>query len=254
MSEQSYQESHVEAVKFTAPESGETAAPETVDTGVPGEQEPPKTFTQEDVDGAIQKRLGIERRKWEREQREIAEKAQPVPTEAPKPEQFRSQQEYLQALIDHGVSQGIAQREQQKQQREVVEVYRDRVAQVLDKYPDFEKVAHGDHIVITPESGAVIAASEIGPEIAYYLGSNPDEARRIAALPALRQAAEIGKIEAKLVDNPPAAKVSSAPNPIKPVGSRASTPNYSTSDPRWKGSDSEWIAQRNRELMKQARG
>jgi hypothetical protein len=100
-----------------------------------------------------------------------------------------------------------------------------------------------------------IRASDIGPDVAYYLGSNVKEAERIARLSPFLQAKEIGKIEAKLSDNPPIKKSTSAPAPITPVTARTSgtNPSYDTTDPRSikTMSTSEWIeAERQRQIRK----
>jgi hypothetical protein len=90
--------------------------------------------------------------------------------------------------------------------------------------------------------------------MAYYLGSNPKEAERISRLSPLSQAKELGKIEAKLSDNPPVKKTSSAPAPIAPVTARSSgSPATDTTDPRSikSMSTSEWIeAERQRQVKK----
>jgi hypothetical protein len=99
-----------------------------------------------------------------------------------------------------------------------------------------------------------IQSSDVGPEIAYYLGSNPKDADRISRLPALAQAKEIGKIEAKLASDPPVRRTTSAPAPISPVTARTSgSPAYDTTDPRSikTMSASEWIeADRARQVKK----
>jgi hypothetical protein len=99
-----------------------------------------------------------------------------------------------------------------------------------------------------------IQASDIGPEVAYYLGSNPKEADRIAKLSPYLQAKEIGKIEAKLAENPPVKKSSSAPTPISPVTPRGGNARVlDTTDPRSikEMSTSEWIeAERLRQIKK----
>ena len=99
-----------------------------------------------------------------------------------------------------------------------------------------------------------IQSSDVGPDMAYYLGSNPKEADRISRLSPFMQAKEIGKIEAKLSDNPPVKKTSSAPAPIAPVTARGSNAAaYDTTDPRSikNMSTSEWIeAERNRQIKK----
>ena len=89
-----------------------------------------------------------------------------------------------------------------------------------------------------------IQASDIGPDVIYWLGSNPKDAGRIAQLPPILQAKEIGKLEANLASNPPVKKTSTAPAPIVPVTARTSgAPAFDTTDPRSikNMSTSEWI-------------
>jgi hypothetical protein len=99
-----------------------------------------------------------------------------------------------------------------------------------------------------------IQSSDVGPELAYYLGSNPKEADRISRMTPLSQAKEIGKIEAKLVSAPPMKKTTSAPAPISPVTARSSGVSaYDTTDPRSTKTmtDSQWIeAERRRQIKK----
>jgi hypothetical protein len=89
-----------------------------------------------------------------------------------------------------------------------------------------------------------IQASDIGPEVAYYLGANPKEADRISRLAPFVQAKEIGRIEAKLATDPPVKRTTSAPAPISPVTARSTGgPAYDTTDPRSTKTmtDSQWI-------------
>ena len=99
-----------------------------------------------------------------------------------------------------------------------------------------------------------IQASDIGPEVIYFLGSNPKEAARISRLPPVLQAKEIGKIEANLASSPPVKKTSSAPAPIAPVAARTTGgASYDTTDPRSLKTmtTSEWIeAERQRQIKK----
>lgn len=252
-------ETLVPQAAVAAPDSEATAAPEVADNGVPGEEEAtPKTFTQEELDAKIGERLAKERRKWERDQAARAAEQPTQAPEAPDPSRFENVEAYASALkdyaeklADHKANQKIAERENQKQRNEIETTFEDRVDAFKAKHADFDKVALGDHVRITPAMAEVIKASELGPELAYHLGNNPGEAERIAALSPLVQARELGKIEATLSEkNPVAVKVSSAPEPIKPVGSRGTTPTYSPSDPRSVKvlSDSEWIAARNKQV------
>lgn len=234
-----------------APEPGPTASPEPANPGsLEGAEEPqPKTFTQEELEAAIGKRLAKERRAWERQQRQVTEETQRPANPLPDPSNFKSIDEYADALADHK----LMERETRKRMTEVEMAFDNREDEARGKYDDYEAVTRNPDLRITVEMMATIQESEIGPEIAYHLGMHPDEASRIAKLGPLAQAREIGKIEASLAANPPVKKASSAPDPIKPVGTRSSTPSYDTTDPRSikAMTASEWIeAERRRQMKK----
>jgi hypothetical protein len=202
----------------------------------------------------IGKRLAREQRKWEREQ---AQRAQPqMPPSAPvAPEQFESTDAYVEALAAQKAEQLLAQREQNRQQAELLESYHDREEKAREKYDDFEQVAYNPNLRITEAMAQSIQASDIGPDVAYHLGANPKEAERIARLSPLLQAKEIGKLEAKLASDPPVKKTSNAPTPISPITARSTgSPAYDTTDPRSikTMSTSDWIeAERQRQIKKQ---
>ena len=223
-----------------ASESEATAAP-IAETTRPEDQttETPKSFTQEELDAIVGKRLAREQRKWEREQ---AQRTVPTaPSELPPPDQFDSVETYAKAYAE----QMLREREVQKQRSEYVEAYHDREEDARGKYDDFEQVAYNPNLRITTVMAETIQTSDVGPDVAYYLGSNPKEADRISRLSPILQAKEIGKIEATLVSNPPVKKSSSAPTPISPVTARSSgAPAFDTTDPRSikTMTTSEWIA------------
>ena len=240
----------VEAVA-PAPEQVATAAPESVES-TPAEKpaEAPKTFTQEEVDALIGKRLAREQRKWERERQVKA--PPPAPAELPPADQFESVEKYAEALAEKKAAELLAQREQQRQQQELVEQYHQREESAREKYEDFEQVAYNPRLPVTSVMAETIQASDIGPDIAYFLGSNPKEADRIARLSPFLQAKEIGRIEAKLASSPPPVKQTTrAPAPIAPVTPRGGSAAYDTTDPRSLKamSTSEWIeAERQRQI------
>lgn len=240
----------------SAPTTDVTATPEVVDsTPEVAEQQPAKTFSQEELDAAIGKRLAREQRKWEREQAQRQSEQQtlraaPVATA----DQFESTEAYAEALALQKAEELIAKREAAKQQSAVLESYHDLEEEARSKYDDFEQVAYNPKLPVTSVMAETIQSSEIGPELAYYLGSNPKEAERISRMSPLGQAKEIGKIEAKLVSAPPVKKTTSAPAPISPVTARSSgAPAYDTTDPRSTKTmtDSQWIeAERRRQQKK----
>ena len=237
----------------TAPEEVATAAPQT--EVIAPEAEASKTFSQEELDAAIGKRLAREQRKWEREQAQrVAEtqtlRAPPVQSV----DQFESTEAYAEALAYQKAEQLLAQREAAKQQSQVLESYHDKEEEARSKYDDFEQVAYNPKLPITEVMAETIRSSDVGPELAYYLGTNPKDADRISRLTPLAQAKEIGKIEAKLASDPPMKRTSSAPAPISPVTARSTgSPAYDTTDPRSTKTmtDSQWIeAERARQRKK----
>ena len=181
--------------------------------------------------------------------------AQPANTAKPTLEQFDYDDEkYVDALTDWKVHQAI--QNQNKQNAEVTrrsqqeQVYQDfetkrqsTLVQGVTAYDDFEEVAiENPDLTITPQMAHVITGSDIGHEIAYYLGSNTAEAANIAKLQPLDQAAAVAKLETKLASKP-AKKISNAAAPIKPVGAKGST--STKIDP--KKDYAKWAAARNKE-------
>lgn len=237
----------VSAEPTPAPELEATAAPPESESSTPEA----KTFSQEEVDALISKRLAREQRKWERTQKA----AQPeAPTELPSADAFESTEAYAEALAERKAHELLARREAEKQQTATLDAYHDREEEARTKYDDFEQVAYNPNLRITDVMAETIRTSDIGPEVAYYLGQNPKDADRISRLPPLAQAKEIGKIEVKLASDPPARRTTSAPDPIRPVAARnATNPAYDTTDPRSvkSMSTSEWIeAERQRQIRK----
>ena len=238
-----------------APEQAPTAEPVAA-SDTPPEPETEgaaKSFTQEEVDAIFSKRLAKAQRKWDREQAQKA-KSQPVPSEPLKADDFADTQTYADALAERKAQELLARRDAEAERAATLDAYHDREEEARTKYDDFEQVAYNPKLPVTETMAQTIQATENGPDVIYYLGSNPKEAERIARLSPLLQAREIGKIEAKLGDNPPAKKTSTAPAPIAPVTARTSgAPAYDTTDPRSVKamSTSDWIeAERLRQIKK----
>jgi hypothetical protein len=251
------QEALAEVESAPAPEA--TAAPEVaqnapeVAENQPEQTPEEKKFTQAEIDAMISKRLAREQRKWEREQQ--AKLAQPqAPKEVPPIEHFETPDAYAEALAVRKAEELLAQREFQKQQAAIEDAYHEREEEARSKYDDFEQVAYNPQLRVTDVMAETIRASEMGPDLAYWLGTNPKEADRISRLSPLLQAREIGKIEAKLGTNPFVKPTTSAPAPISPVTARTSgSPSYDTTDPRSTKtmSTSDWIeAERARQMKK----
>jgi cytidylate kinase len=242
------------ASEVTATSENAMNAPEVVENQNDSVTEE-KKYSQADIDAMIGKRLAREQRKWEREQAQRVAETQIVraaPTATV--DQYESPEAYAEALAYQRAEELIAKREAAKQHSQVLESYQEREESARDKYDDFEQVAYNPKLSITNVMAETIQSSDIGPELAYYLGSNPKDAERISRMTPLSQAKEIGKIEAKLASSPPVKKTTSAPAPISPVTARSSgSPAFDTTDPRSTKTmtDSQWIeAERARQRKK----
>lgn len=220
----------VEVTKDAASQPEATADP--VEEVKP-EVKPEKTFTQKELDEILQKRLAKESRKIERYSRAEAElkllkeQMQPKQPEAvsqgePKPEQFKDYESYLDALTDWKLERKLKDREertaqerQRQSQAEHEAKLKDNIVKVSDKYEDFEDVVTNPSLPITLAMRDAIGESEVGGDIAYYLGVNITEAERIAGLTPIGQIKAIMALEAKL--KTPEVKVKTdAPPPIEP--------------------------------------
>lgn len=87
-------------------------------------------------------------------------------------------------------------------------------------------IASGANIPFTQAMIDTLAVSEQAAQVADHLGRNPQEAARIAALPASSQGYELAKLEGRLASQP---RTTAAPPPPPTVGSRA-TPQQGQRD------------------------
>jgi hypothetical protein len=140
------------------------------------------------------------------------------------PLDYASDAEYNRAVIKEAVAeaeaktiQRLAEQAQRERQDAVVEAWTAKTAAIKERAPDFDQVVYAQPEqggpLIRPHMAEVIMNDDHGADVAYYLGKNPAEARRIAGLHPLVAAAEIGRISAKFAEQPAAKKVTSAPKP-----------------------------------------
>ena len=228
--------SDVEQVaEVTAPELETTAvSPERV-IEAPAEEnseKTPRVYTEEEFNLHTQKQRALYERNLAREQRKWERERQPAPAVAvdlPPQDQFESVDAYAEAKA----YKLIEQRELQKQQAEILDGYHEREETARSKYSDFEQVAYNPSLKITTVMAQTIQSSDIGPDLVYHLGSNPKEADRISRLAPILQAKEIGRLEARLAENPVQKRTSGAPEPISPVTARGvGSGSFDTTDPR----------------------
>ncbi len=115
-----------------------------------------------------------------------------------------------------------------------------------DHFEDFEDVAYGHQFMDLDLAEQLFDMSKDpegkGPEVAYHLGSNLDEAQRIFALSPVQRARELTKLEFQVEALAPK-KVSDAPDPINPLGNSETV----QTDPDQMNAD-EWRVWRNKQV------
>jgi hypothetical protein len=165
----------------------------------------------------------LERRLAEQSAAKPAEKRS-APEGKPKAEDFDTYEDYVERLTDWKLDQKESERRVADKQKTQAAAWTERQDAVRAKHPDYEDVLETADVPIPPAVQQAIFESDNGPLLAYELAKNPKELERILALSPVAAIRELGKFEAKITPSPETKKttrVSSAPAPVKRVGSAA---------------------------------
>jgi hypothetical protein len=92
------------------------------------------------------------------------------------------------------------------------EIFQARQLEARSRFADYDATIGNPSLMISEAAAEVIMESDKGPDVAYYLGKNPEEAARIYNLPPALQAKEIGRLEERI-----SSPRSVSPPPPKPV-------------------------------------
>jgi hypothetical protein len=185
------------------------------------------------------------RQKYEQPQRTIP---------APRLEDFTDIQQYAEAHAEWKMQTAKAADTERsnrengvRQAQQLADAWESKLDRAYRKYDDFDEKV-GDIKPTTPWAVALMLADN-GDDVAYHLGSNVAEAKRIHALPPALQFIEIGKLAATLAAKPQEPKKpSAAPAPIAPVGGSQATSNVPADTDDIKT----WMAKENARMAKRA--
>jgi hypothetical protein len=198
-------------------------------------QEQERTFSQAEMDAAVQRRVAKERRRFERELRSMVEQrqaqSQAPADDEPKREQFQDYESYLEARAEFKarktagdyVAQTMAERARATEAADLSMAAQEVIERGRAAYKDFDaQIDAAFEAGVIPRGGPLhhgLIQADDGHKLAYHLATNPADAARIAQLPAARQLVELGRLSARLEKT-----VSRAPEPPKPVSSGAGSP------------------------------
>lgn len=120
-------------------------------------------------------------------------------------------------------------------------------AEGAEKYKDYNEVVtrprENGGPAITVVMAEALLESDMGADIAYYLGKNVKESEKISAMSPVAQAKAIWKLESKVAKSTMPAQ-SQAPAPVKPVRGGSSAPTKPVSEM----SMSEYAAYRQKQM------
>lgn len=206
-----------------------------------GDKPVTKTYTDDEVKKTVSERLAKERRRLERTVRaeiraetaerrvqELETRGQPnaeKPKGPPKAKDYAEVEDYVRDLIKYERTQERETEQRERQEREPKErqansqaeyarSLREKLSEGSEEYEDFDEVVFGD-VPFTDPMVAAIHESDKPAKLAYYMGTHPEEVKRIGKLAPTRQVIEIAKIEDKMKAPP---KPTGAPPPIVPSG------------------------------------
>lgn len=181
-------------------------------------------------------RLAQYEQQWQELQRRAA---QPRFEQYGDPEQFqRATEAYNQQVIAQERQRFMQAQQAQQQaiaQQQFQQALNARVVEAGQKYADFNEVVSNPNLpnlqTVNPPVLSAILEHEHFPDIAYYLGKNPNEAHRIAGLPPARAILEVGRIAATLTAKPRQSQASAPPATVGTTkGSADKDPNDMTYD------------------------
>lgn len=161
----------------------------------------------------------------------------PAAEKKPDPDDYDTQDEYLEALTDWKVEQREQKREKEaekkrleSEQSKVVSAYQERMNAFAETVDDFDEViaeADEEGVKVSPFLEHLILQSAKGPQVLYELAKNPAEIDRLNGLNSVSLHREFFKLEDGLsAPSEPARKkvkkkTSKAPDPITPVGTNS---------------------------------
>lgn len=249
----------------------EGAPPEGEQAPKPEETPKQRLFTQEELNRAARReRKAAEARAYERARLELENQRlreqlgqprgdQPTNQGAgdaePRPEDFKDYGAYTRAIVRWEIqqeAQQAAKAAKSVKSAESFNSYANEVRQTLAKgseqYEDFEEAITAPGVVFTDAMVDAVIRTEKPADVAYYLGTHPEESQRIGALPLAAQVREIDKIAATLAKPPAPSK---APEPIKPNAGTAASVEQTLESTANNYQD--WLKVRRRQLAQTGR-
>ena len=139
-----------------------------------------------------------------KQQMEQARPRQEEPSGKPVPSQFQDYESYIEAVAEWKADQKLKRSAPNRKRNSANVKHRNAQARYSKnsaaqrRNMRISEVALDPSVPITQHMAEAIADSDMGGDVAYYLGTHRDEAHRIASLSPVQQVRELTKLETKL--------------------------------------------------------
>lgn len=167
---------------------------------------------------------------------------------------------WLKDQVAKGVATGVQNYARQQEAISIGQKFDARSAAFAKEHPDHDIVVNNPNLPkLDLKAVEKVVKSEIGPNMAYHLGKNPDLATRIARMAPDDQILAIGRLENQLESELAAAKKPAAPPPKPPQKTVTKAPppptpikgNISPQKPRSEETMDEFVAREREEKIAQ---
>ena len=132
----------------------------------------------------------------------------------------RAQRRYLVDLAKYEIAQEQRNRAQQEQVVKLRSSFDAKIELAAQEDPTILDIREDLTLPVSQAMASLIQESDAAPDLLKWLHNNRKEAQRIAGMPPLQAAREMGRVEFEIQNKPkpePPKKVSLAPEPIKTV-------------------------------------
>lgn len=208
---------------------------------------------QGDAGSVIQKRLGQQAKKYNREISSLQDQIRAMQHQMSQRDQLNQSgaidpSDPIEATV-HKVlmAREHAERAQVEahQRAHVEDQYRklnDHLNAASDKYEDFDEVVRGGNAPFTPSMRDALLLVENPGEVAYKLGKNSDELRRISKLHPVDQAREVNKLSFALMSGNSGSSAKPSISPMSPVKANPvnNSPAFTVGDIRQRMKSGNW--------------
>lgn len=151
----------------------------------------------------------------------------PQPIAPPRLDEFQTYEEfeaanrqYVVQLAKQELVKEFEEKQAAKSEQEQAQAFQERITAAAAEDPRVAEIMRDPTLPVSTPMAEVIKASDVAPALLKYLDSHRADAQRIARMPTVLAARELGAIEATIKSTPPPPppkRVSQAPAPVKTV-------------------------------------